>query len=440
MSALVASTIIVTAFFRLLKLSSSASSRFICSFFTICLGASKVDGHEAKVFLEDTGKLPSVYPARLEQMESENETMLSIRDLVVKYYIKDIFQSNSLHVYVNRLPAEMRSAIDSFANSTALREKICMPFEGLMNCNPEPLNDNEMYISNWNLDLGGDAGLFLPHYDGATRNIMGPKDYIVRAIVYLQDTGGWAIHAHTSNVTVYPKTGTALIIDFNKEYHTVQGSPHEDPRLLLKLNYYICDGCSSWRRSYVLALHSFVFTCVKATMEWAKSPNTLMKKACGLLLNNGVRWAGNTHPLLPWVYLLCLTIVIVSFLRWAFARLSWSLMAAIFFFSMVPVPPMQPAIMIVLPHLWCFGVWCYPKKFKRLVHLCGAEDCVAAFTITTLLLRGLEYAVVAQWFFQSGAKIPTTWLQWTGGLVLLIPGVAMNAGRRASRAFILCLQ
>lgn len=207
--------------------------------------------------------------------------------------------STSLHVYIDKLSPQVQKIIDSsIRKSPEIYSSICNQF---VVCNPKPLADSdELYLSHFNYDAGGDQGLFDKHYDGNLRFLQDAT--VVRALVYLVSENDWVVVFRDSEKRKNFRSYEYGILDFNREYHWVEGSKAnatDPPRVLLKINYLVCPNCSQAYEMFVTLSYKAVFFTVKATMEWAKSPKTVLQKSCGILFNNGFRLLNNIHPTLP---------------------------------------------------------------------------------------------------------------------------------------------
>jgi len=157
---------------------------------------------------------------------------------------------------------------------------------------------DELYISHYNKDCGGDQGLFDKHYDGNLRFV--PFGSVVRALIYLQSDATYKVVFGDSNIEKAFATYEFGLLDFHRELHWVEGEydPSDQQRILLKCNYLIAPRNAGGPVRAVLAANTAVFYVVKAAMEYSKSPRNPPQYAVGLLCNL-FRKLNNIHPLVP---------------------------------------------------------------------------------------------------------------------------------------------
>ena len=157
---------------------------------------------------------------------------------------------------------------------------------------------DELYVSHYNKDRGGDQGLFDRHYDGNLRFLS--SSMVVRALIYLQSDATYKVVFGDSRVEKAFATYDFGLMDFHRELHWVEG--HYDPadrqRILLKCNYLVTPRNAALLGWLALAANTGVFYVVKAAMEYSKSPRTPSQVAVGRLCNL-FRRLNNIHPLIP---------------------------------------------------------------------------------------------------------------------------------------------
>lgn len=216
---------------------------------------------------------------------------------VESYYRTDLAQRPSKHVYIRTLPPEVIAAIDRLRDSPMITEAILRRFDTGNAITPMQRTD-ELYISHYNKDKGGDQGLFSKHYDGNLRFL--PYGAVVRALIYLQSDATYRVVFHDSGVTQAFASYEFGLLDFHRELHWVEGeyNPRDRQRILLKCNYLVAPRNGGWAARAVLAANGGVFAVVKAAMEFSKSPKTLPQRGVGLLCNL-FRLLNNLHPLVP---------------------------------------------------------------------------------------------------------------------------------------------
>lgn len=212
-------------------------------------------------------------------------------------YRKELEARPSMHVYVRKLPKDIIARIGELSDSSVIHEAIKRQFPASHVITPLKHTD-ELYISHYNKDRGGDQGLFDKHYDGNLGYIKFVS--VVRALIYLQSDTSYTVVFGDSNVRQAFGTYQYGLLDFHRELHWVEGTytPGGPQRILLKCNYLVAPANAGWAARLVMAANTGVFYVVKAAMEYSKSPKTLPQKAVGLLCNVA-RSLNNIHPIVP---------------------------------------------------------------------------------------------------------------------------------------------
>jgi len=230
-------------------------------------------------------------------------------------YRQQLVDRPSMHVYVRRLPPEAIARIDELRGSSVILEAIRRQFPPSSVITPLP-NTDELYISHYNKDRGGDQGLFDKHYDGNLGFLRFVS--VVRALIYLQSDTSYTVVFGDSGVRRAFGTYEFGLLDFHRELHWVEGSytPGAPQRILLKCNYLVAPANAGWAVRLVMAANTSVFYVVKAAMEYSKSPRTLPQIAVGLVCN-GARTLNNLHPLLP----ILLTVILCLAAGWGVTAL-----------------------------------------------------------------------------------------------------------------------
>lgn len=224
------------------------------------------------------------------------EAVDSLRTWAMDRYTEHLHRDCSLHQYVKTLPPEIVGQIDKLRYSDQVMGAIRAAFP---HSRVVPLwMTDELYLSRYNYDAGGDQGLFDKHYDGNLRYVPGTS--VVRSLIYLSSNDHLEVVFDTSHTKANMKTYDFGILDFHKEYHWVDGSydPRNPPRILLKCNYYIDhSGVAAYRQAGIL-MNLAVFYSVRAAMEYSKSPKTILQKGLGLACNF-FRRVNNVNPAAP---------------------------------------------------------------------------------------------------------------------------------------------
>lgn len=221
-------------------------------------------------------------------------------------YREELKARPSKHVYLRTLPEDITTKIDRLRDNEVIYTKILEQFPDESIIVPMKQTD-ELYISHYNKDFGGDHGLFTKHYDGNLRFM--PVGAVVRSLIYLQSDATYTVVFGDSRVEKAFKTYDFGLLDFHKELHWVEGdyNPDDQQRILLKCNYLIAPKNAVWLSKALLAANTGVFYVVKAAMEYSKSPKTPLQYAVGYLCNV-MRLLNNIHPLVPILLIIALFI------------------------------------------------------------------------------------------------------------------------------------
>lgn len=226
-------------------------------------------------------------------------------------YREELQQRPSKHVYIRNLPDPAIERIDRLRDSPIIRALIAARFPAGSELMPMKHTD-ELYISHYNKDRGGDQGLFDRHYDGNLRFLSG--SVVVRALIYLQSDATYKVVFHDSGVEKAFASYEFGLLDFHRELHWVEGqyNPADRQRILLKCNYLVTPSNATLLGRVALAANTGVFYVVKAAMEYSKSPHTPPQVAVGFLCNL-FRRMNNLHPLVPLAFMAAF----IAALAWA---------------------------------------------------------------------------------------------------------------------------
>jgi hypothetical protein len=233
---------------------------------------------------------------------ADRATMDGVAKWVENHFADDLKRRPSKHVYIRKLPEAIMQQIDRLRDHPLILKAIAQQFDA--NCAITPMkHTDELYISHYNRDFGGDHGLFSKHYDGNLRFL--PFGAVVRALIYLQSDATYKVVFGDSQVEKAFTTYDVGLLDFHRELHWVEGEyqPSEQQRILLKCNYLICPANAGLLKRAVLGLNTGVFYVVKAAMEYSKSPKTPAQFVVGLFCNL-FRLMNNVHPLIPLAFIL----------------------------------------------------------------------------------------------------------------------------------------
>ena len=230
-------------------------------------------------------------------------------------YAADLAKRPSKHVYVRTLPTDVIGQIDHLRDSPLIRSLILRQFPAGSVITPMKHTD-ELYMSHYNKDRGGDQGLFDRHYDGNLRFLS--SSVVVRALIYLQSDATYKVVFSDSGIEKAFASYDFGLMDFHRELHWVEGqyNPADRQRILLKCNYLISPRNAALLGRAALAANTTVFYVVKAAMEYSKTPRTPPQVFVGLVCNL-FRLLNNVHPFIPLAFIAA----ILAALVWALGRL-----------------------------------------------------------------------------------------------------------------------
>lgn len=212
-----------------------------------------------------------------------------IKKYILTNFDKELKNRETFHKYIETMPVYFQNMVSKIKHSPEITNKICKQFNK-KDCDIKFLdNIDELYISHYNIDDGGDQGLFDKHYDGVLKFI---KDgTFIRALVYINSVDNFTVHFIDSKKNVHFETYDFGLLDFNREYHYVDGSydnniNKEDDRIILKLHYMVCPNCSDTYMKLLIFLNKFVsFDITRTAMDYSKNPTTVFQKIIGFLCN-----------------------------------------------------------------------------------------------------------------------------------------------------------
>lgn len=261
------------------------------------------------------------FPATIGRFEERADRVVidGLVRWVEDHYREDLLQRPSKHVYVRTLPAPVIEQIDLLRDGALIRSLIeAQVPEGSVIAPMQ--HTDELYVSHYNKDRGGDQGLFDRHYDGNLRFLSG--SVVVRALIYLQSDATYKVVFHDSHVEKAFATYDFGLLDFHRELHWVEGqyNPADRQRILLKCNYLVTPRNAALLGRAALAANTTVFYVVKAAMEYSKSPKTPPQIAVGFLCNF-FRRLNNIHPLVALAIPLAFITGVVAAFGWAIGRL-----------------------------------------------------------------------------------------------------------------------
>lgn len=262
-----------------------------------------------------------LFPVALGRFDAPNDAALvdELVSWVEATYQADLAQRPSKHVYIRHLPAGVQQQMDALRDHPAVHAAIKSRVPGHWAITPMKHTD-ELYLSHYNKDGGGDQGLFDKHYDGNLRFI--PFGCVVRSLIYLQSDDTYTVVFADSGVRKAFTDREFGVLDFHRELHWVEGEyrAEDRQRILLKCNYLVAPPNTAWMTRLVLAANTAVFYVVKAAMEYSKSPKTPTQKAIGFVCNL-MRTLNNVHPLIPLVLAGAVTAGVLVALGWGLAAL-----------------------------------------------------------------------------------------------------------------------
>jgi hypothetical protein len=217
------------------------------------------------------------------------ELIKQIREFVFTNFQKQIKTRETYHKYISNMPNSFKKLVNEIKYSNEITSKICEQFK-YNNCDIRFLdNIDELYISHYNIDNGGDQGLFDKHYDGVLKFVK--TGTIIRALVYVNSQDNYVVHFLDSKKDINFKTNEFALLDFNREYHYVDGTYDknikiDEDRIILKLHYLVCPNCSEWYINMLSATNKLIsFDITRTAMDYSKNPKTITQKIIGFFCN-----------------------------------------------------------------------------------------------------------------------------------------------------------
>ncbi len=239
------------------------------------------------------------FPATVGRFDAPAERAVidGLKRWVEERYAEDLAKRPSKHVYVETLPAPVITEIDRLRDSPLILALIADQVAAGSVISPMKHTD-ELYLSHYNKDRGGDQGLFDKHYDGNLRFLS--SSIVVRALIYVQSDPTYKVVFHDSRVERAFTTYEFGLLDFHRELHWVEGAfnPADRQRILLKCNYLVTLPGGAALGWAALAANTAVFYVVKRAMEYSKNPRTPAQVAVGFLCNL-FRRLNIIHPAIP---------------------------------------------------------------------------------------------------------------------------------------------
>jgi hypothetical protein len=242
--------------------------------------------------------------------EAERRAIDALARWVEITYAQALAQRPSMHVYIRHLPDGIQRQIDGLRMHPRIQDAILAQFNQRARLVPMAHTD-ELYVSHYNKDGGGDQGLFDRHYDGNLGFLRFVS--VVRALIYLQSDRSYTVVFADSGLRQAFGTYDWGLLDFHRELHWVEGeySPGGAQRILLKCNYLVAPRGAEWAVELAMAANTAVFYVVKAAMEYSKSPRTPAQVVVGWVCN-AARRLNNVHPALPWALLAAAAVAAVA--------------------------------------------------------------------------------------------------------------------------------
>jgi len=262
-----------------------------------------------------------LFPATLGRFDEPSDR--AVVDGLVRWvedrHREDLAKRPSMHLYVRTLPGPVIEQVDRLRDSPLIACLIGARVPAGSVVTPMKHTD-ELYLSHYNKDRGGDQGLFDRHYDGNLRFLSSSR--VVRALIYLQSDATYKVVFGDSRVEKAFATYDFALMDFHRELQWVEGhyNPADRQRILLKCNYLVTPRNAALLGRAALAANTGVFFVVKAAMEYSKSPRTPTQRVVGRLCNL-FRRLNNIHPLIPLVSIAAAVAAAGWVTAWAIGRL-----------------------------------------------------------------------------------------------------------------------
>jgi hypothetical protein len=211
---------------------------------------------------------------------SDKNNLEKIKEFLVNEHADQIHGSCCFHKNVNTYHLTVQKLILNAKYDDAIISILEKSF--ISSCKIVSFNDiDEVYISKFNIDNGGDQQLFKPHIDGNLKYMTGFT--MIRVLIYLISDDDYIVHFIDSNKHVNFKSGEFGLFDFHREKHYVSSENHNienDIRLILKLHYVIRDSSRSEIANNIFCYLTklFSFDIARTVMNYSQNPQSIYEK------------------------------------------------------------------------------------------------------------------------------------------------------------------
>ena len=158
-------------------------------------------------------RVSRLFPATLGRFDEPSAR--AVIDGLVRWveerYREDLAKRPSMHLYVRTLPGPVIEQVDHLRDSPLIASLIGARVPAGSVVAPMKHTD-ELYVSHYNKDRGGDQGLFDRHYDGNLRFLS--SSMVVRALIYLQSDATYKVVFGDSRVEKAFATYDFGLMDF----------------------------------------------------------------------------------------------------------------------------------------------------------------------------------------------------------------------------------
>jgi hypothetical protein len=220
---------------------------------------------------------------------SDKNNLDKIKEYLVKEHSEQIHKGRNFHRFINTYPLNFQHLIYNAKYDDAIISILEKSFTSSHKIST--FNDiDEVYISKFNIDNGGDQQMFKPHLDG---NLKYLSDFtMIRVLVYLISDDDYIVHFIDSDKHVNFKSGEFGLWDFHREKHYVSRENENNNienhiRLILKLHYVIRDDCRSEVENNIFCYLTklFSFDIARTAMNYSQNPQSIYEKIIGKCCN-----------------------------------------------------------------------------------------------------------------------------------------------------------
>ena len=212
----------------------------------------------------------------------DHDLLHEITDFVVNYYT--VNQTKTNHLWINDISNDILTKIDNVRTSNDIIKTIQNRFPG-SKIKPVTEVDEVYYAVSPKDASGSDRALVDCHYDAPFYWISGVIFY--RIIIACNENDAVQTSFPNDNITVKMNIGDFHGLDYNKDYHCVDGKiPPGKHRILLKLHYLVTP--KDYENTFLESLVKFLNVKWIYTSRWimnkSAKPSTFIEHCIALIV------------------------------------------------------------------------------------------------------------------------------------------------------------